>query len=81
MTARVCVFGSAEAPKIATRQGVELERSTLAEWVGGASALLQPLVEATRKHVMAAEKPYADDTPFPVLAPGTGKTKTGRLWT
>ncbi len=61
--------------EIAARQGVELERSTLAEWVGGASALLHPLVEATRRHVMAAEKLHADDTPFPVLAPGTGKPK------
>jgi transposase len=67
--------------EIAARQGVELERSTLAEWVGGTSALLQPLVEAVREHVMATEKVHADDTPFPVLAPGTGKTKTGRLWT
>jgi transposase len=67
--------------EIAARQGVELERSTLAEWVGGTSSLLQPLVEAVRRHVMAAEKLHADDTPFPVLAPGTGKTKTGRLWT
>jgi transposase len=67
--------------EIAARQGVELERSTLAEWVGGTSSLLQPLVEAVRRHVMAADKLHADDTPFPVLAPGTGKTKTGRLWT
>jgi transposase len=67
--------------EIAARQGVELERSTLAEWVGSASALLQPLVDAIRKHVLAGEKIHADDTPVPVLAPGTGKTKTGRLWT
>lgn len=67
--------------EIAARQGVELERSTLAEWVGGTSALLQPLVDAVHQHVMAADKLHADDTPFPVLAPGTGKTKTGRLWT
>lgn len=67
--------------EIAARQGVELERSTLAEWVGGTSSLLQPLVEAVRRHVMVADKLHADDTPFPVLAPGTGKTKTGRLWT
>jgi len=63
------------------RQGVELERSTLAEWVGGTSALLDPLVEALRRYVMAASKLHADDTRVPVLAPGTGKTKTGRLWT
>src|SRR5216684_5853157 len=63
------------------RQDVELERSTLADWVGGTSALLAPLVEALRGHVMAATKLHADDTPVPVLAPGNGKTKTGRLWT
>src|SRR5215813_610971 len=67
--------------EIYERQGVELERSTLADWVGGTSALLNPLVEALRRYVMAASKLHADDTPVPVLAPGTGKTKTGRLWT
>jgi transposase len=60
---------------------VELERSTLADWVGGSSQLLDPLVEALRRYVMAAGKVHADDTPVPVLAPGNGKTKTGRLWT
>ncbi len=45
------------------------------------SALLAPLTEALRKHVFAAEVVHADDTPIPVLAPGNGKTKTGRLWT
>ena len=63
------------------REGVELDRSTLADWVGQASRLLEPLVEALRRHVMAAHKLHADDTPVPVLAPGLGKTKTGRLWT
>ena len=67
--------------EIYAREGIELERSTLADWVGGASELLQPLVEALRRHVMAGEKLHADDTPVPVLAPGNGKTKTGRLWT
>ncbi len=67
--------------EIYAREGVELERSTLADWVGGTSALLAPLVEALRRHVMGAEKLHADDTPVPVLAPGNGKTKTGRLWT
>ena len=62
------------------RVGVELERSTLADWVGGSSQLLDPLVEALRRYVMAASKVHADDTPVPVLAPGNGKTKTGRLW-
>jgi transposase len=67
--------------EIYARDGVELDRSTMAEWVGGCSRLLQPLVEALRRHVMSAEKLHADDTPVPVLAPGHGKTKTGRLWT
>src|ERR1017187_5386365 len=67
--------------EIYARSGVELDRSTLAEWVGGSSRLLAPLVEALRRHVMAAGKLHADDTPVPVLAPGLGKTKTGRLWT
>jgi transposase len=66
---------------IYAREGVELERATLADWVGGASQLLAPLVEAIRRHVMGAAKLHADDTPVPVLAPGLGKTKTGRLWT
>jgi hypothetical protein len=60
---------------------VDLDRSTLAGWVGATSELLAPLVEAIRGHVMAASKLHADDTPVPVLAPGNGKTKTARLWT
>jgi transposase len=67
--------------EIYAREGVELERATLADWAGGTSGLLQPLVEALRRHVMSAEKLHADDTPVPVLAPGNGKTKIGRLWT
>jgi transposase len=67
--------------EIYAREGVELERSTLADWVGATSSLLEPLVEALRRYVFAASKLHADDTPVPVLAPGTGKTKTGRLWT
>ena len=65
---------------IYARSGVELERSTLADWVGGASRLLAPLVEALRRYVMTTGKVHADDTPVPVLAPGQGQTKTGRLW-
>jgi hypothetical protein len=67
--------------EIFAREGIELDRSTLADWVGAASHLLAPLVEATRKHILAAAKIHADDTPIPVLAPGMGKTKTARLWT
>jgi hypothetical protein len=53
----------------------------MAKWVGEANRLLEPLVEALRRYVMAADKLHGDDTPVPVLAPGNGKTKTGRLWT
>lgn len=67
--------------EIYAREGVELGRSLLADWVGRASALLTPLAEALRKHVFAADVVHGDDTPIPVLAPGRGKTKTGRLWT
>lgn len=66
---------------IFAREGIDLCRSTLAGWVGAASELLAPLVEEIRRHVLAAPKIHVDDTPVPVLAPGNGKTKTGRLWT
>ena len=67
--------------EIYAREGIDLDRSTLAGWVGAASELLAPLVDALRRHVLSASKIHADDTPVPVLAPGNGKTKTGRLWT
>lgn len=66
---------------IYAREGVKLERSTLADWVGQCSALMRPLVAALQRHVLAGDKIHGDDTPVPVLAPGEGKTKTGRLWT
>jgi len=66
--------------EIYAREGVQLERSTLAGMVGGAAALLEPLVDAVRRHVLDAEKLHGDDTPVPVLTPGHGKTKTARLW-
>jgi len=66
---------------IYAREGVELDRSTLARWVGESSSLLSPLIDVLRRYVLAASKLHGDDTPVPVLAPGTGKTKTGRLWT
>jgi transposase len=67
--------------QIYAREGVELERSTMAEWVAGCHRLLDPLVDALSRYVMAAEKLHADDTPLPVLDPGRGKTKIARLWT
>jgi transposase len=67
--------------EIYAREGVELSRSTLADWVGGASKLLDPLVQSLANYVKGATKLHADDTPVPVLQPGRGTTKTGRLWT
>jgi transposase len=67
--------------EIYAREGVSLERSTLADWVGQSAALLKPLVERIGDYVLSGEKLHADDTPVPVLAPGLGKTQTGRLWT
>lgn len=67
--------------EIYSNLGVALERSTLAGWVGGAARTLAPLVEAIRRYVLSGEKVHGDDTPVPVLAPGEGKTKTGRAWT
>ena len=66
--------------QIYARDGVDLDRATLADWGGAVSALLAPLLGALEDYVMAAHKLHADDTPIPVLAPGTGKTKSGRLW-
>jgi transposase len=61
-----------------TREGIPLDVSTLADWVGACAATLMPLVERVRAHVFAAERIHADDTPVPVLA--KGKCRTGRLW-
>jgi len=66
--------------EIYEREGVDLDRSTMADWVGTTAALLRPLVEAIGQHVRAGQVLHADDTPMKVLAPGHGKTKTGRLW-
>jgi transposase len=66
--------------QIFARQGVELDRSTLANWVGGAAWWLEPLRDRLAAHVFASAKLFADDTPLPVLDPGRGRTKTGRLW-
>jgi transposase len=61
------------------REGIDLDVSTLADWVGAAAATLMPLNEVIRDHVFAAQRIHADDTTVPVLA--KGKTRTGRLWT
>jgi transposase len=67
--------------EIYARSGVDLERSTLADWVGQCSALLAPLVSSVSRYVLSGSKLHADDTPVPVLQPGRGTTKQGRLWT
>lgn len=67
--------------QIYQRDGIDLDRSTLADWVGAASQLLDPLVSAIRDHVFRACKIHGDDTPVPVLCPGRGTTRQGRLWT
>src|SRR5437762_4813401 len=67
--------------EIFARDGVNLEISTLSGWVGATAAALKPLVDALAADVIGLDTLHVDDTPVPVLAPGTGKTKTGRLWT
>src|ERR671911_381868 len=66
--------------QIFARQGIELDRSTLSDWVGRACWWLEPLWRLLRRHVMGSTRVFADDTPLPVLDPGRGRTKTGRLW-
>jgi transposase len=61
------------------REGIHLDVSTLADWVGACTATLSPLVEMIRAHVLAGERIHGDDTTVPVLA--KTKTVTGRLWT
>ena len=83
LSCRVCdMVVAAPAPDhVIARDGVSLETSTLSGWVGATAAALQPLVDALAGEVIASEALHVDDTPVPVLAPGNGKTKTGRLWT
>ena len=66
--------------QIFARHGVDLPRSTLAGWVGGACWWLEALHERLCKIVFVSDHLFADDTPVPVLDPGRGRTKTGRLW-
>jgi transposase len=66
--------------QIFARHGIDLDRSTLANWVGRACWWLRPLAELLRGSILSSPKIFADDTPVPVLDPGRGRTKTGRLW-
>jgi hypothetical protein len=61
------------------REGIDLDVSTLADWVGACAATLAPLVDLIRSHVLGAARIHGDDTTVPVLA--KMKTRTGRLWT
>lgn len=65
---------------IGERKGVALDRSTMARWLGICGALVRPLADALHRYVLATTKVHTDDTPMPVLSPGNGQTKTGRLW-
>ncbi len=62
------------------REGIDLDRSTLADWVGRSTALLEPLADAIGRIVRQGEALFADDTPVKLQAPGTKKTKTARIW-
>jgi transposase len=67
--------------QIFEREGIDLERSTLADWVGKSAALLEPLADAIGRHVLRGDAIFADDTPVKMQAPGSGRTKTARFWT
>lgn len=66
--------------QIYARYGVDLDRATLASWVGRAAWWLRPLRDHLLAQLKSSVKLFADETRMPVLAPGTGKTKTGQLW-
>ena len=66
---------------IYAREGVDLDRSTMAEWVGKTTTLLTPLADAIARHVKRGMAIHADDTPVKLLSPGNKKTKTARVWT
>jgi transposase len=66
--------------QIYARQGVALDRSTLADWVGRAAFLLRPVHERLLDKLKASPKLFADETTAPVLDPGRGRTKTGQLF-
>ena len=63
------------------REGIDLDRSTPADWVGRSAALLEPLADAIGKHVLGGQAIFADDTPIRMQAPGNGRTTIARVWT
>ncbi|MCP5085745.1 MAG: IS66 family transposase [Rhodobacteraceae bacterium] len=66
--------------QIFAREGVDLDRSTMADWVGRSTALLEPLADMIGRIVRQGPALFADDTPLKMLAPGNKKTKTARIW-
>lgn len=66
--------------EIFARHGIDIARSTLCDWVGACATAVEPIVGRMQPVVLTAPKIHTDDTPVPVLDPGSGKTKTGRLW-
>ena len=66
--------------QILARSGVEIHRSTLADWVGVAAFHLGPVVDQLAEHLKRSTKLFMDETTAPVLDPGRGRTKTGYLW-
>jgi len=67
--------------QIYAREGVDLDRSTMADWVGRSTALLEPLADEVGRIVRRGNALFADDTPVKMQAPGQKKTKTARVWT
>lgn len=67
--------------QIYAREGIDLDRSTMANWVGRSTALLEPLADEIGRIVRRGEALFADDTPVKMQAPGNKKTKTARVWT
>jgi transposase len=67
--------------QIFAREGVDIDRSTMADWVGRSTTLLEPLADAIGRIVRRGPALFADDTPVKMLAPGNKKTKTARVWT
>ena len=66
--------------QIYARQGIQLDRSTLADWAGRAAWYLRPLRDHVLERLRRSERLFADETTAPVLDPGRGRTKTGQLW-
>ena len=66
--------------QIYAREGVEISRSTISSWLGAGAKLLEPIANLIREYVLSAKQIHGDDTPVKVLNPGTGKTKTARMW-